>query len=143
SITQFTGGCLHPTDAKRVIGGSMDNGVEKTTDLIAWVALLSGDGGHCAFSASAPNTKWALGFDRTLDGGASFQPVTTGIDFSQAKVPIAFPFEKCLANDDVFITGNSTLWRIDNYFSGATPSWSANSPLLGNPVSALAFAPQD
>src|SRR5712691_4225303 len=91
SITQFTAGCLHPTDAKFAMGGSMDNGVEKTTDLSAWQALLS------------------------VDGGASFQSVGAGIDFSQAKVPIAFPFEKCPANDDVFITGNSTLWRIDDY----------------------------
>src|SRR5712691_6015808 len=113
SITQFTAGCLHPTDAKFAMGGSMDNGVEKTTDLSAWQALLSGDGGHCAFSSRAPNTNWAfgagaagLGFERTVDGGASFQSVGAGIDFSQAKVPIAFPFEKCPANDDVFITGN-------------------------------------
>jgi len=143
SVTQFNAGCLHPTDVTFVIGGSEDNGVEKRSGLIAWQALLSGDGGHCAFSSSAPNTNWALGFDRTLDGGASSQPVSAGIDFSQAKVPIAFPFEKCPGNDDVFITGNSTLWRIANYFSGATPSWSANSSLLDEPISALAFAPQD
>lgn len=144
SITQFNGGCLHPTDPNIVIGGSQDNGYERTTGLTAWQSLPAvGDGGRCAFSSSAPNTNWALSFLRTLDGGASVQDASAGIDFHQAQVPLFFPFEKCPAKDDVFIAGNSTLWRIDNYFRGTNPSWSANSPRLEEPISGLAFAPQD
>jgi hypothetical protein len=151
SITQFVAGCLHPADATFAIAGSIDNGVEKTTiHPPTWHVLLGGDGGRCAFSSRAPNTNWAFGGGgggfgslRTLDGGTSFQDVSAGLNLSGGAVSIASPFEKCPANDDVFLMGNSTLWRINNYFSGVAPSWSANSPRLDEQISAVAFAAQD
>jgi hypothetical protein len=66
--------------------------------------------------------------NRTTDGGASGIPADSGID----KTAAAFvaPVRECPSNDDVFLTGTNRVWRTDNFFSSASPSWVANGPLL-------------
>src|SRR5207244_600211 len=149
SITPFTAGCLHPTDPNFALGGSVDNGTEKWSGTNSWQFVDGGDGGPCAISSGNPDNHWAWSLQylsfltRTLDGGVSAQGAAAGIDLSQSQVFPA-PLEKCPHNDDVLITGNETLWRTSDFFSAVAPTWSANSPrLLGDEISALAFAPLD
>ncbi len=58
-------------------------------------------------------------------------------------VPFIARFEKCPANDDVFIAGTDNIWRSNNFFSGVNPSWFSNGPEMGSGIRALAFAPSD
>ena len=36
-------------------------------------------------------------------------------------------FAKCPANDDVFLAGTNRIWRTNDFFSSAMPSWTHNS----------------
>ena len=38
------------------------------------------------------------------------------------------PVRKCPVNDDVFLTGTNRMWRSNDFFSAASPSWTANGP---------------
>jgi hypothetical protein len=77
---------------------------------------------------------------RTTDGGASFIGADSGIDHSFA--PFIARFEKCPADDDVFIAGTTRLWKSTNFFSASSPTWSPNSPSI-NGITGLAFAASD
>lgn len=146
SITQFYEGSIHPTNAGFVLGGSQDNGTEVRTGGNAWTLIFGGDGADNAISSTNPDTNWAISFQnmnirRTTNGGASFVVADSGIDKSGA--PFIARFEKCPANDNVFIAGTDNLWRTNNFFSAPSPSWLSNSPEMGTSITALAFAPSD
>ncbi|MGH8007987.1 MAG: WD40/YVTN/BNR-like repeat-containing protein, partial [Candidatus Binatia bacterium] len=144
AITQFYDGSIHPTNPNFALGGSQDNGTEKWTGTDAWQWIFSGDGADNAISSSDPNNDWALSLQnlnifRTTNGD-SFSAADSGIDKSGA--PFIARFEKCPANDNVFIAGTDNVWRSNNFFGAGSPTWSANSPDTGA-ISALAFAPSD
>ncbi|TAJ94810.1 hypothetical protein EPO44_13800 [bacterium] len=146
SITQFYEGSIHPTDPNFALGGSQDNGTEKWTGADAWQWIFGGDGADNAISSSNPDTHWAISFQslgvrRTTNGGLTFTVADSGIAFVNR--PFIARFEKCPANDDVFITGTDNLWRSNNFFSAPSPFWSSNGPEMGSQIRALAFAPSD
>jgi len=148
SITQFFDGSVHPTNPDFALAGSQDNGTEKWTGTDAWQWIVQGDGADNAISSSNPDTHWAvsfqnLGIRRTTNGGAPFIEADSGID--KAGVPFIARFEKCPAQDDVFIAGTNNLWRSNNFFSAVSPSWSSNGPEMGAgiTITALAFAASD
>ncbi len=146
AITQFYAGSLHPTDPGFALGGSQDNGTDKFTGTTSWQQIFYGDGASSAISSSRPATHWAvslknLNIQRTTDGGTKFFPATAGIDPTGA--PFIARFEKCSANDDVFIAGTDNLWKSTAFFSSASPSWASNGPEMGEMITALAFAASD
>jgi hypothetical protein len=146
AITQFYTGSLHPTDGNFVLGGTQDNGDAKWTGGDEWQLLGGGDGFESAISSTQPNIHWAtldapLTISRTKDGGASFVAADAGIDKTNAPFPARL--KKCPANDDVLITGTDNVWRTNNFFSAASPTWTLNSPKIGSGISALAFAASD
>ena len=146
AITQFYDGSVHPTNPNMAIGGSQDNGTELWTGSNAWQFIAFGDGADNAISTSRPDTDWAVSLDglqilRTTDGGNTFIPVDSSIDHSTA--PFVGRFEKSFSNDDVFIAGTDQIWKTTNFFSGASPSWSANGPSMGADITALGFAASD
>jgi photosystem II stability/assembly factor-like uncharacterized protein len=147
STFQFYDGSLHPTNGNFALGGAQDNGTSNWTGGAAWPLVRGGDGAANAISASNPNTNWAvssqnLNIARTVNGGASFITATSGIDRDDA--PFISRFEKCPANDNVFIAGTTKIWRSTNFFSATPPTWSDNgSGGFNANVSALAFAPSD
>jgi hypothetical protein len=151
AITQFQYGALHPTDANFVLGGSWDNGMVKWTGTNTWSLILDGDTAAIAISLAKPETDWAVAYQlarkltiaRTLDGGASFTAADSGIDYT-GTFSFATRFEKCPANDNVFIAGTGKLWRSNNFFKAGTPVWSDNnSGLFNSGILTLAFAPSD
>jgi hypothetical protein len=85
----------------------------------------------------------------------SFVVADRGID--KTGVPFIGRFEKCPADDDVFIAGTDNLWRSTNFFSAsvitvitdsgpvavAQINWSPNGPEMGSALTALAFAASD
>ncbi len=148
STFQFFDGSLHPTNPNVALGGAQDNGTSTWTGTTSWSALSpGGDGASNAISSTNPDTNWAvsfqnLGIRRTTNAGASFSVATSGIDRSDA--PFIARFEKCPANDDVFIAGTTRIWRSTNFFSATPPTWSDNNSGSFNAnVSGLAFAASD
>src|SRR5206468_6589709 len=108
STFQFYDGSLHPTNPSFALAGAQDNGTSKWTGAAAWPLIRGGDGGPNAISSRNPDTNWAvssqeLNIARTTNGGTSFTSATSGIDRSDA--PFISRFEKCPANDNVFISG--------------------------------------
>jgi photosystem II stability/assembly factor-like uncharacterized protein len=151
ATNQFYAGTAHPTNANQLMGGLQDNGVQRRSASNSWTPVTYCDGVSTAIAANNPDTHWAYGCQRLLiartTDGANFDEmvVSGGIDTSNA--PFIAYFEKCPANDNIFIAGTDKVWRTTDFFSSAplTPTWTANSPVLGfgNGVTALAFAPSD
>jgi hypothetical protein len=161
AITQFYKGALHPTNPNFALAGSQDNGFEKWTGADPWQLVAPFDGLDVAVSSSQPDTRWALATEfLTLSrtevghgGRVLLVPAANGIDLRNAG--FGSGFEKCSANEDVFLAGTNTLWRTTDFFSAPRspgPTWLANSPAMGECgpgtsgagcIAALAFAASD
>jgi hypothetical protein len=161
AITQFYKGAVHPTNPNFAVAGSQDNGFEKWTGADAWQLVAPFDGLDAAISSSQPDTRWALttqflAISRTAiaaSGRIGLAPAGNGIDLTNAG--FGSGFEKCPANENVFIADTNMLWRTTDFFSAPLfpgPTWSANSPEMGECgpgtsgagcIAALAFAASD
>jgi hypothetical protein len=157
SIAQIYKGSVHPKPNNALLlAGTQDNGTAAYGGSLAWQHILTGDGGDSAISLAKPDTDWAASWEtygtdvniyRTQDAGTNMDQVSDGIDWTTA--PFYVHFEKSPRIDDLFIAGTIRLWRCTNFFSGTTPTWFSNSPVMlgttGAPVTitALAFAPSD
>jgi photosystem II stability/assembly factor-like uncharacterized protein len=150
SIAQLFSGALHPINPRMALAGSKDNGCMTWTEGTTWTMTRGPQHGVCegdvAISNSHPDTDWmaAANFgeiSRTRDGGQSFSGATSGI--SEPVAGFTAAVRKCPANDDVFLTGNTRLWRTNNFFSGTIPTWSDNGPANAGEVRAIAFAESD
>lgn len=144
-LTQFYEGSIHP-DAVLVLAGSQDNGTQVWQGEMAWRWIRGGDGADTAISSTRPDTDWALSSQnlalrRTRDAARTITIADSGID--KTGVPFIARFEKCPANDDVFIAGTDNLWKSTNFFSAVRPTWEANSPEMRSSITALAFAASD
>ena len=159
-LGQFFNGDLDPTDPNFILGGMKDNTPVIWTGAQAWpyagpayhhnditYTTFSGAGeGEVAISTAQPKMDWmtAAGFgfiSRTLDGGQTAPAAVDGI--TEPAEQNTQPVRKCPRIDDDFLTGGLGLWRTNNFFSGATVSWSSNAPPLGSTVRGIAFAPSD
>jgi photosystem II stability/assembly factor-like uncharacterized protein len=171
-VGMFTSGALHPTDPNTVFGAFEDlSGIYRRTAAGTFRRVTGQQAGNlcpgastpCQFgeadleiSTARPDTDWALTatfgkIGRTTNGGQTWTVADAGIDTTGA-ASIA-PIQKCLTNDDVFLTGTNRLWRTNSFFNSAAPSWSANSPAhpfqfpraLAAPgtILSVAFAPSD
>lgn len=151
AITQLFSGALHPTDSRMVLAGSKDNGCLTWSGETSWTGFRARQvhgtcEGDVAISSSHPDTDWMAAADfgevnRTRDGGVTFEPVGRGIGEPVAHFTAAV--RKCPANDDVFLTGNTRLWRTNDFFSAPNPTWSVNGPENAGDVRAIAFAESD
>ena len=94
-------------------------------------------------SSSRPNTDWMASrgnarIHRTIDGGRTRPPVDAGID--RTGTAFVAPVRKCPANDDVFLAGTTAIWRSNNFFGPAAPTWSANSRNESSSILAIGFS---
>jgi uncharacterized protein (TIGR03437 family) len=146
STLMFFGGSLHPANSGVVLGGLRDNGVVTRTgnDLWTFTALPETVTGapelgeaEVAVSASHPDTNWMASWifgviGRTTDGGRSWTGAGAGID--NTGVAFVAPVRECPGNEDIFLTGSNRMWRTDNFFSSAAPSWAPNGPASAAPL---------
>ena len=161
SISMFFSGSLHPDDEVAILGGL--SGFQASTRLVesVWTVLPQvpswkwGDA-EVAISSTRPNLDWMISatfgaIQRTTDGGFTGIRADTGI--SKTGVAFVAPIRKCPSNDDVFVTGTNRMWRTENFFNSAEPSWLPNSPAHPFPspnalnapgtILSIAFAPSD
>lgn len=121
--TQFYHAAYHPTDARRMIGGTQDNASPATLgDLNNWANPGAGDGCFQGISQQNPNvqyTTWQyLGMERTTNNwltSSNISPTTSG-----ENVPFIGVIEVDPNNGDLCYAGTNYLHRYNN----ATGSWS-------------------
>ena len=121
------------------------------------VSSLEPDGADNAISPTRPNTHWAVSWQflrilRTTDGNAdNLGWAGSGIDYSDpSALPFIGRFEKCPANEDVFIAGTNQLWKTSDFFGSSSPQWGSNGPppptaglFILRQILPMAFAPSD
>jgi len=146
-VGMFKRGALHPTDPHTMFGSLDDlSGIYRRTAAGTFRRVVGQQSGNlcpgaatpCVFgeadleiSVARPDTDWALTatfarVGRTTNGGESWMVADAGIDRTGAA--FVAPIRKCPTNDDVLLTGTNRLWRTNNFFNSAAPSWAANSP---------------
>ncbi len=83
TLTQFYRIASDPSNVNHVMGGTQDNGTQRTLGTSNWVAAYGGDGGEVCFHSQ--NSQFILGETqnngvfRSQNGGASFQSATSGL----------------------------------------------------------------
>jgi photosystem II stability/assembly factor-like uncharacterized protein len=134
----FYSAALHPSDPGFTLGGFRDfpasvqrNDSQTWQYLPALAPVLWGEA-EVAISTSRPDTHWMVGNNpdlvwRTTDGGRSGTRVDGGIDHNGASAFVA-PVRKCPRDDNVFLAGTNRIWRTNDFFSSAMPSWIAQTP---------------
>lgn len=88
TLTQFYRMTSEPTNPSHLIGGTQDNGTQRTTGKLFWKAAYGGDGGEVCFSSQ--NSKYILGETqnngvfRSTDKGLSWSSAASGLSGSGA-----------------------------------------------------------
>ncbi len=151
-VSQFYHGLPYP-NGTTYFGGFQDNGTNRGTDAggpNAWTQLTGGDGGYVAINDLADANPandilfsefTGLSIQRSLNGGVTFAPATTGITESGGNFQFINPFIMDRGNLTRLWTGGFFMWRTTN--SAAT--WTGASAITcgnGN-VTAIAVAPTD
>lgn len=83
TLTQFYRISSDPSNANHIIGGTQDNGTQRTTGTLNWVAAYGGDGGEVCFHLK--NNSYILGETqnngvfRSTDGGVSWNSAESGL----------------------------------------------------------------
>lgn len=140
SVTQFYRIAADPSNPAHILGGTQDNGTQRTTGTMNWAAAFGGDGGEVAFQSQANNfilgETQNNGVNRSINGGLSFVPSTTGLTGSGAWVGpiISHP---TLAG--VFYTARQLVFRSTN--NGTV--WEPISSGTSGTISQMAISKSD
>jgi hypothetical protein len=142
-LFQMYSGAVHPT-GNLILANTQDAALAvKRTSAGEWEAVV-GFEGNVIISSARPDTDWGgtsrnVRVARTTDGGRSVQTVQAGLDLTGAH--FLMPLEKCPGNDDVVLVGTNRLWRTNDFFSAASPTWAVNADL--GRILSIAFAGSD
>lgn len=124
NLTQFYRIASDPENSAHIIGGTQDNGTQRTTGALKWNVVFGGDGGEVCFHIK--NTKNILGeyqfndIMRSEDGGLTWVPSTTGLSGTAAWIaPIVCHPDSA----EIFYTARARVFK--SYNKGAT--WTAIS----------------
>jgi photosystem II stability/assembly factor-like uncharacterized protein len=137
-LLQMYSGAVHAT-GDMILANTQDQTLAiKRTGSGTWERLgaaadVSVGEGQVVISSRHPDTDFATTgtfrhVGRSIDGGRSFQAVEGNIDLTTGEFQMALA--KCPADDDVVFVGNARLWRTNNFFNSAAPTWSSNSPTI-------------
>lgn len=142
ALTQIYQLALHPTNVDRVIGGTQDNGtVYRSSNMMGWPQIVSGDGGYAAFESSNPNLAYTTyvylsTYRVNLTSGSASN--ISGPWNSDSANFIA-PLVRDPNTPARLYGGTSRIWRGTN--TTGTPSWSTISSNFNSVVSSIAVAP--
>lgn len=122
TLTQFYRLASDPTNWAHLLGGTQDNGTQRTLGSINWTAAFGGDGGEVCFHPQNPMTILGEtqnnGVYRSLNGGYNWSPATTGLSGSGAWVGpiVAHP-----DSDGIFYTARQQVFKTTNSASSWFP----------------------
>jgi photosystem II stability/assembly factor-like uncharacterized protein len=87
TVTQFYRIAASPFMPSRILGGTQDNGTQRTDSTLNWAAVYGGDGGEVCFNPF--NSNFILGetqyngIFRTTNGGTSWSSAQSGLSSSE------------------------------------------------------------
>ena len=128
TLTQFYRIASDPSNANHILGGTQDNGTQRTTGAINWAAAFGGDGGEVCFHVK--NNSYIIGetqnngMYRSTNGGASWSSATSGISGTSTWVA---PILSHPDSATVFYTARQQVFKTTSW--GA--SWFPVSNTLG------------
>lgn len=130
-ITQFYAGEIDNNNPNTILGGTQDNGTNRTTGgLSNWQNIYGGDGFYCLVDYNNSQRVYASsqngGLVRSTNGGSSFLGATSGLDRLYTNWMTPFVMDK---NDPLtFYCGTYKIHKSTNGMA----SWTAISPDLAN-----------
>ena len=131
-VTQFYAGDINYTNPVDIMGGTQDNGTNRTTNgaLNNWVDIYGGDGFYCLYDYQNPQRMYVESQNgyvgRSTNGGASFLSGTSGLDLTYTNWSTPFVMDK--TNPLILYLGTYKVFRTAN----GMQSWTAISPDLAN-----------
>ncbi len=115
TLTQFYRIASDPSNASHVLGGTQDNGTQRTTGSINWAAAFGGDGGEVCFQSQNPlnilGETQNNGVYRSVNGGASWSSATTGLSGSGTWVA---PLISHPDSANIFYTARALVFKTTN-----------------------------
>lgn len=115
TLTQFYRLTSDPSDVSHVLGGTQDNGTQRTTGSINWEAAFGGDGGEVCFQSQNPmqilGETQNNGVRRSLNGGVSWSSATSGLSGSGAWVG---PIISHPDSAEIFYTARAQVFKTTN-----------------------------
>ncbi len=144
AITQFYSGiALHPSDPAVTLGGTQDQGTQRSAAGTAtWTKVMGGDGGFTAFDAEDPGiwyaeTQWAAGFGGPRKNGFLAR---SGIDVDE-RGAMPTPLVMDPVDSRRLYFGTVRLYRTDDSAETWTPIF--ESPEERRPITAIAPSASD
>ncbi|MCX6161233.1 MAG: T9SS type A sorting domain-containing protein, partial [Ignavibacteriae bacterium] len=137
TLTQFYRIASDPSNASHIMGGTQDNGTQRTTGTANWAAAFGGDGGEVCFQPQNPNyilgETQNNGVQRSVNGGLSWSSGTTGLTGTGAWVGplIAHP-----DSVEIFYTARNSVFKTVSM--GA--SWTAISTGISGTIREMAIS---
>ncbi len=137
TLTQFYRIASDPSNVNHVMGGTQDNGTQRTLGTLNWSAAFGGDGGEVCFHSQ--NQQYILGetqnngVRRSQNGGSSWSSATSGLSGSGAWVG---PLISHPTTSGIFYTARQQVFRSDNW--GA--SWTAISSGTSGTIREMAIS---
>jgi hypothetical protein len=122
TLTQFYRIASDPNNSAHILGGTQDNGTQRTLGATNWSAAFGGDGGEVSFND--PNPQFILGETqnngvmRSQNGGASWQGATNGLSGTGAWVGPIISHPTIVGT---FYTGRSQVFVTTNSGAFWTP----------------------
>lgn len=116
TLTQFYRIAADPSNVNHVLGGTQDNGTQRTLGTQNWTAAFGGDGAEVCFHAK--NNSYVLGesqnngVQRSTNGGASWSSATSGLSGSASWVA---PILSHPDSAGIFYTARSLVFKTTNW----------------------------
>jgi hypothetical protein len=140
TLTQFYRITADPSNAAHILGGTQDNGTQRTTGAMNWAAAFGGDGGEVCFHSQNPSlilgeTQYN-GIYRSTNGGASWASSTSGLSGTAAWVA---PIISHPDSANIFYTARQSVFKSTN--GGA--SWFSISTGISGTIREMAISTSD
>jgi len=140
TLTQFYRITADPSNAAHILGGTQDNGTQRTTGTINWAAAFGGDGGEVCFHSQNPSlilgeTQYN-GIYRSTNGGLSWASSTSGLSGTAAWVA---PIISHPDSVNIFYTARQSVFKSTN--GGA--SWFSISTGISGTIREMAISKSD
>jgi photosystem II stability/assembly factor-like uncharacterized protein len=116
SVTQFYRIASDPSNVSHILGGTQDNGTQRTLGTMNWAAAFGGDGGEVCFQSQ--NNLFMLGetqnngVRRSNDGGTSWVNATNGLTGTGAWVG---PLISHPTLPEIFYTARQQVFKTSNW----------------------------
>jgi photosystem II stability/assembly factor-like uncharacterized protein len=116
SLTQFYTITSEPTNAGHLIGGTQDNGTQRTLGTSNWTSVISADGGEVCFHSQNPyyilGERQYNGILLSTDGGNSWEIAETGLTGASAWIA---PIISHPTASGVFYTAREKVFKTTNW----------------------------